>query len=117
MFRAFLRGFCFSSGIGYGNAIMADQKQNPEFLGGVPKFNSVGKDTRGLGGAEEPVVPVSQTGTRLRIAAAVAAVILLAALLLYLNERGLGTTSAEPTGGRHAVSTEAGKPTADPNLK
>ena len=96
---------------------MADRKQKAEFLGGGPKFNTVGRDTRGPESMEEPVVPVNQTGYWLRIVAVGVAVLLLAALLFYLNDQNLGRTSAQPTHGGHAVSPDADKPTTDPNLK
>ena len=96
---------------------MADRKQNQEFLGGVPKFNSVGKDTRTGGGAEEPVIPVSRAGDWRRIAGIVLAVLLLAALLFYLNGQDLGRTSVQPTRNGHALSPETDKPATDPNLK
>ena len=96
---------------------MADRKQNQEFLGGAPRFNSVGKDTRIGGGAEEPVIPVSRAGDWRRIAGIVLAVLLLAALLFYLNGQDLGRTSVQPTRGGHAVSPETDKPATDPNLK
>ncbi len=96
---------------------MADRKQNPEFLGGAPKFNSVGRDTRPSGGTEEPVVPVNQTGYWLRIGGIVLAVVLLAALLFTLNGQNLGKTNVQPTHSGRAVSPDAAKPTTDPNLK
>lgn len=96
---------------------MADRKQSSEFLGGGPKFNSVGRDTRGADGAEEPVVPVAQTGYWLRIVGVVVTVLLLAALLFYLNDQNLGKTNMQPTHSGHAVSPDADKPTTDPNLK
>ncbi len=96
---------------------MADRKQNQEFLGGVPKFNSVGKDTRTGSGAEEPVIPVRRAGDWQRIAGIALAVLLLATLLFYLNDRDLGRTSIQPTRGGHAVSSDMDKPVSDPNLK
>ena len=96
---------------------MADRKQNTEFLGGGPKFNTVGRDTRGPQGTEEPVIPANRTGYALRIAAVVVAVLLLATLLFYLNEQNLGRTQLQPTRGGHSVSPDEAKPTTDPNLK
>ena len=96
---------------------MADRKQSSEFLGGGPKFNTVGRDTRGAESTEELVVPVNRTGYWLRIAGAVMAVLLLAALLFYVNDQNLGRTTVQPTHGGHAVSPDADKPTTDPNLK
>ncbi len=96
---------------------MADRKQKAEFLGGGPKFNSVGRDTRGADGLEEPIVPANQTGYWLRIGAVVVAVLVLAALLFYFNEQNLGKTTVQPTHGGHAVSPDEAKPTTDSNLK
>ena len=96
---------------------MADRKQNQEFLGGAPKFNSVGRDTRTGGSAEEPVVPVSRAGDWRRIAGIALAVFLLTALLFYLNGQDLGRTSVQPTHSGHTVSPETDKPATDPNLK
>jgi len=96
---------------------MADRKQSPEFLGGGHKFNAVGTDTRAGGAAEEPVIPVNQTGHWLRIGAVILVVLLLAALLFYLNDQNIGKTTVQPTRGGHAVVPDAPKPTADPNLK
>lgn len=96
---------------------MADRKQKAEFLGGAPKFNAVGRDTRGPESADEPVLPVNRTGYWLRIAGIVLAVILLAALLFYLNDQNLGKTTMQPTHGGSAVTPDAPKPTTDPNLK
>ena len=95
---------------------MADQKQTPEFLGGAAKFNSVGRDTRGMDGAEEPVVPTPQTSYWLRIVGAALIVVVLAAVLFYLNDRNLGKTVV-PIHGGHGLSPEGAKPTSDPNLK
>ena len=96
---------------------MADRKQNAEFLGGGPKFNAVGRDTRGSEEAEEPVIPVNQTGYWLRIGGIVLAVLLLAALLFYLNGQNLGRTDVQPTHGGLAVSPDTDKPATDPNMK
>lgn len=90
---------------------MADRKQNQEFLGGVPKFNSVGRDT----GMEQPVASVSRAWDWRRIAGIALAVLLLAALLFYLNGQDLGRTSVQPTHGGRALSPD--KPVTDPNLK
>lgn len=96
---------------------MADRKQKAEFLGGAPKFNAVGRDTRGAESTEEPVISVNQTGYWLRIAGIVLAALLLAALLFYLNDQNIGKTTVPPMHGGHAVSPDAGKPATDPNLK
>jgi len=96
---------------------MADRKQKAEFLGGGPKFNAVGRDTRGPESVEEPVIPANQAGYWLRIAVIVLAVLLLAALLFYLNDQNLGKTNVQPTRGGRAVSSDTDKPATDPNLK
>ena len=83
---------------------MADQKQNPEFLGGGPKFNVVGKDNRPAAGSEEPIVAPNQTGYWVRVGAIALVVVVLAGLLFYLNGRDLGSTAVH--GGR-AVSPDA----------
>ena len=89
---------------------MADQKQ-PEFLGGGPKFNTVGKDNRPDSGLEEPVIAPSQTGYWVRVSAIILVVIVLAGTLFYLNDRDLGNTAVP--GGR-AVSPDA-KPEVAPD--
>lgn len=94
--------------------IMAQQKQRLESPGGGRKFNAVGADTRG---PEEPVVAPAPTGYWMRIAGIVFVVLLLAALLFYLNERDFGKTTIQPTRGGHAVSPDVDKPATDPNLK
>ena len=97
---------------------MADQEQRSEFLGGGPKFNAVGQDTRPAGSVEEPVIPVRNTAYRLQIAAVVAVAVLLAAVLYFINENNLGRTTVAPTHmGHSASSEETVKPTSDPNLK
>jgi hypothetical protein len=96
---------------------MADKKQTPEFLGGAAKFNSVGRDTRGMDGAEEPVVPKAQTGYWLRIGVVVLVVVVLAIVLFYLNDRNLGKTVVPTAHGGQGLSPEGAKPTTDPNLK
>lgn len=94
---------------------MADHKQSPEFLGGGPKFNTVGRDNRSAAGAEEPVVPVNQTGYWLRVAAIVAVLVVLAGLLVFLNLNHLGKTTG-PSG--KAITTDAHDAVpADPNMK
>ncbi len=95
---------------------MADQKQTPEFLGGGPKFNSVGKDTRGIDGAEPPVVATVSTKYWMRIGGIALTVLVLAALLFYLNDRNWGRTVLQPSRGHSTPSVEA-KPTTDPNFK
>ena len=92
---------------------MADQKQNSEFLGGGPKFNTVGKDNRPAPGLEEPVIAPSQTGYWVRISAIIFVVIVLAGTLFYLNDRDLGKTAA-PSG--RGVSSDA-RPEVAPDAK
>lgn len=96
---------------------MADQKQRSEFLGGGPKFNAVGQDTRLPGSMEEPVIPVLKTGYRLQIAAVIVIIVLLASALFIMNENNLGKTNVAPTHSGRALSPETAKPTSDPNLK
>ena len=96
---------------------MANQKQTPEFLGGAAKFNSVGRDTRGMDGAEAPVVPKVQTDYWLRIGGVALVVVVLAVVLFYLNDRNLGKTVVPPIHGGQGLSPEGSKPTTDPNLK
>lgn len=93
--------------IGYRKCIMADQKQNSEFLGGGPKFNVVGKDNRPLSGSEEPVAVPNRTGYWLRVSAIIVVVALLAGVLFYLNDRDLGKTSVTSGHGGQAVSPDA----------
>ena len=97
---------------------MANPKQSPEFLGGGPKFNQVGRDNPSAPGAEEPVVPVRQTGYWLRVTAVVVILILLAGLLLYLNDNTLGKTK-EPfaRGGRVVSPGDKTDVPSDPNFK
>ena len=85
----------------YPICIMANRKQSSEFLGGGPKFNTVGRDNR----TEEPIIPpADRTGYRLRLAAIIVVILLLAALLFYMSDHGLGRTSTPPTRGGRAVS-------------
>ena len=96
---------------------MADQKQSQEFLGGGPKFNSVGKDTRGIDGAEPPVVAAVPKNYWIKIGGIVLAVLVLAAVVFYLNDRSLGRTVVAPIRGGHGASSVEAKPTTDPNFK
>ncbi len=91
---------------------MADQKRNSEFLGGGPKFNTVGKDNRPLPGMEEPIAAPKQTGYWLRVSVIVLTVVVLAGLLFYLNDHDLGKTAVP--GGR-SVSPDA--PAVNPDAK
>ena len=83
---------------------MADQKQNPEFLGGGPKFNVVGKDNRPASGLEEPIIALNQTGYWIRVSAIIVLVLVLAGVLFYLNGQDSGKTAVH--GGR-AISPDA----------
>ncbi len=96
---------------------MADSEQSSEFLGGGPKFNAVGQDTRKPGSVEEPVIPVRRTGYRLQIAAAVVIIVLLAMFLFYINDNTPGKISVAPTHSGRSVSPDTAQPTSDPNLK
>ena len=90
---------------------MADQKQ-PEFLGGGPKFNTVGKDNRPAPGMEEPIVAPKQTTYWVRVSAIILLVVVLAGVLFYLNDHDLGKTAVP--GGR-SVSPDA--PAVNPDAK
>ena len=109
---------CFSyfhrifGGIGYLNCIMAESKRNSEFLGGGPKFNTVGKDNRPAPGTEEPTAAPNQAGYWLRVSTVILVVAVLAGLLFYLNDHDLGKTAVP--GGR-AVSPDA--PAVNPDAK
>lgn len=105
----------FSESVGYLNGIMADDKQQQEFLGGGPKFNTVGKDNSI---AEEPVVVVQPVGYWLRVALVGAILVVLAGSLFFLNDRNLGKTTAQPMHGGQGVGPDAkASSTSDPNLK
>ena len=70
--------------------------QEKEFLGGGPKFNTVGKDNRPLPGAEEPAIAPDRSGYWKRVAGICALVLILAGVLFYLNDQNLGKTTATP---------------------
>ena len=106
---------CFSGGIGYLIGIMADQNPNSEFLGGGPKFNTVGKDNRPASGMEEPVVAPRQTGYWVRVSAIVFLVVVLAGVLFYLNDSDLGKTAVPAGRGGQTVSPDA--PAVNPDAK
>ena len=91
---------------------MADERKNPEFLGGGPKFNTVGKDVRGK---DEVIVPASQAGYWLRIALIGLIVIVLAGTLFYLNDRSPGRTNL-PSGAAGRESTRMSVPQAPQTL-
>ena len=93
---------------------MADEKQS-KFLGGGPKFNTVGKDNRPAPGMEEPVVALRQTGYWLRVSAIVLLVVVLTGVLFYLNDHDL-SRSAVPAGrGGQTISPDA--PAVNPDAK
>ena len=105
----------FSGPVGYLIGIMADHKQQQEFLGGGPKFNTVGKDNTIVG---EPVVAVKPTGYWLRVAAVVVILVVLAGSLFFLNDKNLGkTTTPSGRGGGGVAPDSKDSPTNDPNLK
>ncbi len=93
---------------------MADRNQKEEFLGGGPKFNTVGKDNRPLPGFEEPVIAPNRTGYWLRVAGIVGLVIVLAGVLFYLNDKDLGKTTVVPGRG---VSPDAKNAPVPSNLQ
>ena len=86
---------------------MADSKQNGEFLGGGPKFNTVGKDNRPAAGFDEPIVPANHSGYWLRVSGVILLVIVLAGVLFYLNDSNLGKAVVMPGRGGQAVSPDA----------
>ena len=90
---------------------MADQP-TPEFLGGGPKFNTVGKDNRTAPGDKEKIIVPNRTGYWVRVSGIILLVAALAGVLFYLNDRDLGKTTVMPTRGGQAVSPDA-KPAPD----
>lgn len=86
---------------------MADPKQNGEFLGGGPKFNTVGKDNRPAADFEEPIISPTRSGYWVRVAGIVFLVVVLAGVLFYLNDSSLGKTTVTPGHGGQAVSPDA----------
>lgn len=86
---------------------MAEPKQDGEFLGGGPKFNTVGKDNRPAAGFEEPIIAPNRTSYWLRVSGIVLLVIVLASVLFYLNDTNLGKTTVTPGHGGQAVSPDA----------
>lgn len=113
--KSFINLCAIFSAVGYLNFIMADERKNPEFLGGGPKFNTVGKDVRGK---DEVIVPASQAGAWLRIALIGFIVLVLAGTLFYLNDQSLGRTNIPSGRGGQGINPDE-RPTAptDPNLK
>ncbi len=101
--------------VGYLKFIMADKRKNPEFLGGGPKFNTVGKDVRG---ENEVIVPTPQTGYWLRIALVGLVIVVLAGTLFFLNDQSPGRTSIPSGRGGKSIAPDQ-RPTAptDPNLR
>ncbi len=92
---------------------MADQKQ-PDFLGGGPKFNTVGKDNRPTG-LDEPIVAPKQTGYRARVAAIALVVIILIGVLFYLNDHDLSRPAVSAGRGGQTISPDA--PAVNPDAK
>ena len=95
---------------------MAQQKQNSEFLGGGPKFNSVGKDNTPASGLETPPVPPNRGGYWGRVAVVTGLVLALAAVLFFLNDHTLGTTAVPAGRGGQSLSPDA-KPVVNPDAK
>ena len=94
---------------------MADRNQNNnEFLGGGPKFNTVGKDNRPPPGTEEPIAAPDRTGYWTRVACIVALVLVLAGVLFYLNDRDFGKSTVVPG---HGVSPDAKNAPVPSNLQ
>ncbi len=93
---------------------MADERKNPGFLGGGPKFNTVGKDVRGK---DEVIVPMRQTGYWLRIALVGLVIVVLAGVLFYLDNRTPGRTSVPSGRGKPISSGEHSNLPTDPNLR
>ncbi len=97
---------------------MANPKQSPEFLGGGPKFNQVGRDNPIAPGTEETIIPIRQTGYWLRVSVVVGILILLAGLLLYFNDIKPGSTIEPFAHGGRAVAPDAKAAVpSDPNFK
>lgn len=86
---------------------MADHKQEEEFLGGGPKFNTVGKDNRPAAGFDEPIALPNRSGYWVRVCGIVFLVVVLAGVLFYLNDSDLGKTTVTPGRGGQAVSPDA----------
>ncbi len=95
---------------------MAQQKQNSEFLGGGPKFNTVGKDNTPASGLEAPPAPPNRTGYWVRVAVIAGLVVALAAVLFSLNDHTLGTTAVPASHGGQSLSPDA-KPAVNPDAK
>lgn len=100
--------------IGYLIDIMADEKQS-KFLGGGPKFNTVGKDNRPAPGMEEPVAAPKQPGYWVRVAAIVLLVVVLAGVLFYLDNSNSGKTAVPAGRGGQTISPDA--PAVNPDAK
>ena len=95
-------------GVGYLVSIMADKRKNQEFLGGGPKFNTVGKDVRG---ENEVIVPASQSGYWLKLALIGLVVVVLAGVLFFLNDRSPGRTQVPAGHGGHGIAPD-GRPSS-----
>ena len=93
---------------------MADQKQ-PDFLGGGPKFNTVGKDNRPAPGMEEPAAVVKQSGYWVRVGAIILLVAVLAGALFYLNDHDLSKAALPAGRGGQTISPDA--PAVNPDAK
>jgi len=108
MFQHFRSDFLVC--VGYLNGIMADEKKSQEFLGGGPKFNTVGRDNRSAAGMEEPLVPVNQAGYWLRVGGMVAVLFLLGGVLFYLSYNDFGKDKAPVTHGAITSDTHEAVP-------
>ena len=87
-------------------------------MGGGPKFNQVGLDTRSENSAEEPLIPINQTGYWLRIGVIGLVILVLAVTLFILNDQSLGKTTLPPTRlGGHAVSPDSKDAPLPPSLQ
>ena len=93
---------------------MADHKRQQEFLGGGPKFNTVGKDNSL---ADEPVVATQPAGYWLRVALVGLVLVVLAGSLFFLNDRNLGKTTTQAGRGGGVAPGDKTTPAADPNFK
>ena len=91
---------------------MADSKKNHEFLGGGPRFNAVGGDQAST--EETPTAAVKPPGNPLRTAAIVVLALLLAFVLYYMTDNGLGGV-AHVSGRGAGVSPSAHQPDANPD--
>ena len=103
------------SAVGYLYFIMADEHKKSEFLGGGPKFNTVGKDVRGK---DEVIVPDRQNSHWLRIILVGLVIAVLAGALFYLNARTPGRSVVPGGHGGKAITPDERPSTpSDPNLR